>query len=516
MNSALKALLILQLPLLLLAPSCLQQEVERGVKTAEQYWADTGLGSQELEDLLSSENCDQNEQSFLACVNSVSQMAEKYGLVMLPDGGFRKLTVRDIEEKASEKKALSKWAAAYRSSNLQISFLAAWKSLDVLIPPAERSAAIAEGINGFLSVFKDPHTYIMPLALYEEVIAASENKNSNAGFVARKVGSELMVRKVLEKSPAEKAGLRKGDRIQVINGNKVSEMLPTKINDLVKMRNTERLGLKVRRGYQSKYLEIQRSESVFPSVASRILQGQRRVGILTIHKFSKGTCQMARKQLAQLKEQSLRGLLLDLRDNPGGQVDEAACVVNLFVPRGTLLFETRYLDASKPSDRYVAGRDMSYQGPLAVLVNSGSASASEIVAGALRDQNRAKLVGERTYGKGTFQDGRIWVPNPKIAFFQTEGLYYFPSGWTPQLSGLQPDVAVNFNAADDFREADLFWNPLVPVDTWSGLQALSWLTERECELDQIEDAALISEDPQMAKAQALLSCGEKNERHGSL
>jgi carboxyl-terminal processing protease len=237
--------------------------------------------------------------------------------------------------------------------------------------------------------------------------------------------------------------------------------------------------------------------------------------LLTIHKFSKDTCVLARQHVIGLMEQNIQGMLLDLRDNPGGQVEEAACVANLFLPRGTFLFETRYLEITRTSDRYVAEKDLLYKGPLAVLINSGSASASEIVAGVLRDQNRAKLVGERSYGKGSFQDGKIWGPNPKIALFETEGLYYFPSGWTPQLVGLQPDVQVNFNLAENVREEDLFLNPLVPVDSWTGPQTLSWLNEKQCESNPF-DGTTVVDDPQVEKAQALLSCGEKNGRNGSL
>jgi carboxyl-terminal processing protease len=154
-----------------------------------------------------------------------------------------------------------------------------------------------------------------------------------------------------------------------------------------------------------------------------------------------------------------------------------------------------------------------------VLINSGSASASEIVAGALKDQGRAKLIGEKTFGKGSFQDGRIWGPNGKIALFQTEGLYYFPSGWTPQLVGLEPDIVVDFNNTENSREQELFFNPIMPMDNWGGPQALSWLTERDCDVDStILRLDVVTEaDPQMKKAQAWLACdGEKNGRNGSL
>lgn len=514
MNRLPRAILILSLELILLVPTCLPQVEDRGQKSVDQYWAETGLGSGELESLLSPETCRESEQSFLACVNALSVMAERFGLALTSEGKFRSLTTRDIENKATEKKDLSPWVAVFESQSGQIPFQQAWKNLEAKARPGEKSALIAAGINGFLSVFKDPHTYIMPLALFEEVIASSESRNTSSGMIVKRVRSELVVRKVLEGSPAHSAGLKKGDRIVAMNGKKISELLPSATSEMVKMRSVERLSLQVLRGPEKKYFEILRSEKTYPSLVASMINGPRPVGVLTIHKFSKGLCALARNQLIGLKEQNIQGLLLDLRDNPGGQVEEAACVANLFIAKGTLLFETRYLDLSRTSDRYVAENEPIYKGPLAVLINSGSASAAEIVAGALRDQNRAKLVGERTYGKGSFQDGRIWGPNPKIALFQTEGLYYFPSGWTPQLVGLQPDVKVDFNVAENGREEDLFLNPLIPVDSWTGPQTLSWLNDRDCEA--APDLALTIDDPQILKAQAILNCGDKNDRNGSL
>lgn len=516
MNRLFKALLILNLQILLLVPTCVPSKVDRGQKTTEQYWTETGLGTKELETLLLDESCHNDKQSYLSCVNAIGQMAERYGLTLTLEGTLRPLKVQDIEDRASEKKDLLRWTSSYSDHSNKISFLKIWKNLETkYVKPFEKSSVVASGINGFLSIYKDPHTYILPLAMYEEIIANSESRNSNAGFVARRSNGELIVRKVLEGSPAAKAGVKKGDRILALNGEKIAELLPSKMNEILKMRNADRLGLKIIRNGKPQYLEVLKLETMYPSVASRMIQ---KIGLIVIHKFSKDVCQMARKHLVSLKEQDARGILLDLRDNPGGQVEEAACVTNLFVEQGVLLFETRYLDNSRPSDRYLTEDEPVYRGPLAVLINSGSASAAEIVAGSLREQNRAKLVGERSFGKGSFQDGRLWGPNPKIALFETEGFYYFPSGWTPQLVGLQPDIQVNFNLAENLREDEMFFNPLVPVDSWAGPQSLSWLTEKECanELSETFSIEQDADDPQLRKAQALLTCGEKNDRHGSL
>jgi carboxyl-terminal processing protease len=204
---------------------------------------------------------------------------------------------------------------------------------------------------------------------------------------------------------------------------------------------------------------------------------------------------------------------VDLRDNPGGQVEEAACILNLFVDKGQKLFETRYLDLTRKVDVYTAEQNALFRGPMAVLINSGSASASEIIAGSLKDLGRATLVGEKTFGKGTFQDGRLWGSHEKIAIFETEGMYYFPSGWSPQLVGIHPDIAVNFGGKILYREDELFFNPIIPKDLWTGPQSLAWLNQVQCPslMENWQDAssAILNYDPQVTKAQEWLNCKGK-------
>jgi carboxyl-terminal processing protease len=522
MTKWMKALLVLNLEILLLVPMCTQTKVDRGAKTADQYWAETGLGEKDFVALLTRENCDSSQQMFLACVNALSQAAERYQLALTLDGHFKKLGPEDVSERLTEKTALAKWSQVFSDKKkvARLSFLDLWQQLKATsIKPAQKSAVVAAGINGFLSIYKDPHTYILPLAMYEEVIANSESRNSSAGFIARRLADRLIVRKVLEGSPAAVAGLKKGDQIFSVNNEPVKMLLPSQLAEAFRMRHRSRLGLSVQREGKSQYIEILKFEKVYPSVTSKLLesgaQAESRVGLITLNKFGKGVCAQARQQLIGLIEQNISGVVIDLRDNPGGQVEEAACVINLFVNRGTYEFQTRYLDPKKTPDVYTAENEPIYKGPLAILINSGSASASEIVAGSLRDLGRARLVGERSFGKGSFQDGKIWALNSKIALFETEGLYYFPSGWTPQLVGLEPDIKVEFNDADGQREDALFHNPIMPLDNWSGPQSLAWLLEKDCSTSAVNLSASF-DDPQMQKAEALLSCGGNHDRHGSL
>lgn len=457
-------------------------------KSVDEYWKNSDLLETDLQSLLKDENCLSSQIKFLACVNSINTVADRLGLFLQENGEFRVLSGTDFDLRLTEKKGLEAWTDKFNSPEYSppFRFLELWDQLkqkmskDLSLLPA-----VAAGINGYLSVSEDPHTYIVPLAFYEDVLSQSDSNQFYLGFVARRTRSGAYIRKVFSKSPAARAGLRKGDRVQRMNGLQVNRLQASTYSEMIRGQSRDRLLLEIERTEKGqkvlKTLEILKGNFEFSSVESRVVNLGRSLGHLTIHKFGKDTCHLAKKHLISLIEQSVEGVLLDLRDNPGGQVDESACVLNLFVEQGSLLFETRYLDANMQGESYLATEPAIYRGPLAVLINAGSASASEIVAGVIKDLGRGTLVGERSFGKGSFQDGTIWRSHSRVALFRTKGFYYFPSGWTPQLVGLEPDiVAGNSNESETLREKDLYFTPLRPRDLWSGPQTLTWLFQNKC------------------------------------
>jgi carboxyl-terminal processing protease len=511
-----KCLLVAALEIVLLAPMLLSTKIDRGNKSIDDYWAETDLSSTELDALLDNKICYADRLSYLACVNSVSQMAERFNKVLSENGDLRPMTRADIEQRLNEKKDLTRWASRWDQGQIlkHPTFLDIWHTIESqYVTRTQHTSVVANGLNGYLSIAKDPHSYVIPLDFYEEMIARSDSKQTNLGFIARRNKDYAVIRKVFEKSPAEKAGLHKGDHILRINGIDVGAMLPNQFSDLIKLKDGDRLSVLIERWKESKrsekYFEIVKSDYVTPNVTSQMIEGSRRLGLLTINKFAKDTCSETLTHLTELVESGSSGIMMDLRDNPGGQVEEAACILNLFLDKGTRLFETRYMDPVRPVDKYVAEKKPHYKGPLVVLINSGSASASEIVAGVLKDVGRATLIGERSFGKGTFQDGRLWGSHAKIAVFETEGMYYFPSGWTPQLVGIEPDISVEFSDSSAHREEELFYNPIVPRDIWTGPQTLTWIQLMQC-----QDSAMLwrdlgernGDDPQVVKAREWLNC----------
>jgi carboxyl-terminal processing protease len=511
--------LISSLMILLALPYFFNKKTPIERKSTDRYWAESGLVLTDIQDLISNGNCLQSEKHYLSCASAVNAIAEKKDSLVTTDGDIRLMTDSDVANRLTEKLKLSGWKKAFNDKQL-ISFEDVFLRLsEKNMVSSKDSLAIAAGINAYLSVFKDPHTYIIPLALYEEVISANESKHPTLGILFRREPDALIIKKVYEGSSAAMAGLKKADRITAINSEAVSTLLPSKINDVIKMKSNDRMFLTVLRADKKIKIEVIKTDKIFPSVRSKILsRSNRNVGLITVNKFSKGVCDEMRTHIIDLQQQNIAGLIVDMRDNPGGQVDEAACVINLFVKKGRLLFETRYLNEDRFPDKYFSDRKPLYTGSLAVLINSGSASASEIVAGSLRDHKRATLIGERTFGKGTFQDGRIWKANPKIAIFETGGFYYFPSGWTPQLVGIEPDITVAFANTESLREEDQYLYPVIPMDIAFTPNNIDWLITKNCDIsiDFASDNGLNIDDPQINQAHDWLQCGDGNVRNGSL
>lgn len=490
------------------------QKKDYGIKAIEDYWIESGLRFTALTDLVNNENCSSNDRSYLACVNAISYILEKRGLALEFDGSFRKFN-RPLNW--NEKLRLTPWTDKILSEKPDLNFTAILAELRQRhLSTSEATPLIALGINAYYSVARDPHSYIIPLKYYDEVLSRTDTRFQNLGLITSRKEASILIRKVINPSPAFSAGLRRGDEITELNGEEVRNLDSSDVADILRMKDRDQINFKITRKSSTLRINVPRSDELVSPVFSKILNRTTSIGVVAIHRFSKGVCERTKAKIADFSEGQMKGIMLDLRDNPGGQVDEAACVISLFVPKNQLLFETRYLDSGKEPDQYFSKEDPVYLGPLAVLINGGSASASEIVAGSLRDLGRAKLVGEKSFGKGSFQDGRIWTSNSNVAVFETAGLYYFPSGWTPQLVGLTPDLEVKDTLSPSDREEDLYFNPLRPSGLWTGPQSVGFLEGIECLAQYKAGLGSVVDDDQLSQAEELLNCQSSASRNGAL
>lgn len=484
-----------------------------GVSTSDEYWAETGLAAEALAELLEEESCHSSERSFLACINALRVIAQKQGFRMTPSGTLQSLDKSAVQS-LTEKEALEPWQRYFsvKSDKTIFPFKKVWKRLQEEIRPEKMSAAVGLGINGFLSISRDPHTYLLPAKMYSEVVAKANPKSLSIGVVIGQADGQYFIKKVIERSSAEIAGLRKGDVLFSVNGQEAKSLGVQELGELLRGEEGSVLSLGILRNSEIKSFHIVRTPQTLPTVSSQVIEGLKPVGLLTINKFAIGACQEAREQLQSLKLQNIRGLLLDLRDNPGGQMEEATCVAGLFLGPGRKIYQIKPLDLEAEEEASYSSDEQEYGGAVAVLINAGSASASEIVAGALQDYGRAVLVGERSFGKGSFQEGELWSQNDKIALFETKGFYYLPSGRTPQMVGLEPDVKVRFIDSMALRETDQFKYPLQAPLLGSPAELVSDIQSELAMCFNFDSDFLPANDPEIKEAHRVVSCETVAER----
>ena len=276
--------------------------------------------------------------------------------------------------------------------------------------------------------------------------------------LGKDANGNLQVIAPIDGFPAAKAGLRAQDLIAEINGTKTTGMTVDAAVSAIRGPKGSEVTLQIVRGDQVLTIKITRDDIKVPSVNSKILDGN--IGYLQISQFSDDTDELAQKAAISFKQAGVKGIVLDLRDNPGGLVDAAVDVSNMWVPEGKVILQEKRGDTVLKT--YKAVNDNIFRGiPTAVLVNEGSASASEITAGALHDNDVARIFGVKSYGKGSVQSvlGLSGGAELKV----TVAKWYRPDGQNIDKKGITPDQIVpmtedNYkNHQDPQQDAAVTW-----------------------------------------------------------
>jgi carboxyl-terminal processing protease len=296
---------------------------------------------------------------------------------------------------------------------------------------------MGKALRGMVSGL-DPHSAFLDSEEYEELRVATQGNYSGIGIEVSLEDGFVVVVAPFEGSPAERAGIQAGDAIIAIDGKVLDT---TSLADaLARMRGEP--GTPVRVTIEREDVEepityaMQRAAVLVHSVRAELLAPGE--GYLRISQFSETTGSEVEAAIAKLKARGpLKGLVLDLRNNPGGVLEAGIEVADAFLERGVIVSADGRTDESRFSVDAEPG-DLLGGAPIVVLVNGGSASASEIVAGALRDHHRATLVGRTTFGKGTVQT--VLPLSDGQALKLTTSRYYTPSGASIQGKGLRPDL----------------------------------------------------------------------------
>ena len=310
-----------------------------------------------------------------------------------------------------------------------------------------QSESMDSAINGLLQSL-DPYSAYMSPKILEQMQTETSGEFGGLGI---EVGMEAGVVKVIspiDDTPASKAGLKAGDYIVKINNIQVQGKSLAEAVDLMRGPVGSGIELTVRRRGEKKALtfNIVREIIEIQSVKSEILENN--IGYIRLTSFNENSSDQIEKQIKKLKKnESVNAFILDLRNNPGGLLSQAITISDFFLDNGEIV-STKSRKKSENRKWFAKKGDITDGKTLLVLINYCSASASEIVAGALKDHKRAIIVGENSYGKGSVQS--IIPLKNKGAIRLTVAKYYLPSGKSISEVGVRPDIEINEDG-DDFK-----------------------------------------------------------------
>ncbi|HZC80124.1 MAG TPA: S41 family peptidase, partial [Nitrospiraceae bacterium] len=292
-------------------------------------------------------------------------------------------------------------------------------------------------IRGMLSTL-DPHSAYMTADMYKEMQVETKGEFGGVGIQIGVKENRLAVIAPIEGTPAYRAGVKSGDFITKVNDETTKDL--TLMDAVQKMRGPKgsKVNLTIRREGTPDPLQftLVRDTIKIESVKSKVLDN---IGYVRLTQFQESTGRDLSKVLKQFKDQKLQSTILDLRNNPGGLLTSAVEVSEQFLPGGKLVVYTKGRESKK--DEWISkGKDQMDDSPMIVLVNEGSASASEIVAGALQDYGRAVIVGTTSFGKGSVQT--ILPLGDGSGLRLTTAKYYTPKGRSIQSTGITPDIVV--------------------------------------------------------------------------
>ena len=310
-----------------------------------------------------------------------------------------------------------------------------------------QSESMDSAINGLLQSL-DPYSAYMSPEIFQEMQTETSGEFGGLGIEVSMEAGVVKVISPIDDTPASKAGIKAGDYIVKINNIQVQGKSLSEAVDLMRGPVGSEIELTVRRRGVKKALTFNITREIIEvqSVKSDLLDND--IGYIRLTSFNDNSSQQIKKQIKKLKKnKNLKAFILDLRNNPGGLLSQAIKISDFFLENGEIV-STKSRKKSENKRWFAKKGDITDGKTLLVLINYGSASASEIVAGALKDHKRAIILGESSYGKGSVQS--IIPLKNKGAIRLTVAKYYLPSGDSISEVGVRPDIEVN-EEGDNFR-----------------------------------------------------------------
>ena len=314
---------------------------------------------------------------------------------------------------------------------------------------------VESAINGMLTSL-DPHSSYMDPKSYRDMQVQTRGEFGGLGIEVTQEEGLVKVVTPIDDTPASRAGIMAGDLISAIDGEAVLGLTLNQAVDKMRGPVNTAVKLTVLRGSQKEPREVKLTRAVIQIKSVRSRQEGEDIGYIRITQFSEQTFDGVKQALQKFQQDmpgdKLKGYVLDLRNNPGGLLDQSVSVSNAFLEKGEIV-STRGRNADETQRYNARPGDISKGKPVIVLINGGSASASEIVAGALQDHKRATILGTRSFGKGSVQT-IIPLGQNNGALRLTTARYYTPSGRSIQAKGIDPDIQILQDVPDELKGKD--------------------------------------------------------------
>lgn len=312
---------------------------------------------------------------------------------------------------------------------------------------ADNKVLFDGAIEGMVHALDDPYSVYLDKEDFTKLSEMTEGSFGGIGIVFGKRGDDYVVISALADHPGALAGIKSGDIILAVDGTETAKMNMTDVADKIRGKQGTEVVLRLRtKDGEEKEVKVVRKDIKAPSVGGQILPNTK-IGYIRITVFNEATGEDFKKTYEKLQAEGMEATILDLRGNPGGILDDGVAVAGMLVPKGPIVSLVY-----KNGDKYVENSSLEQvKYPLAVLVDHGTASAAEIVAGAVKDTKAGKLFGVKTFGKGSVQG--VYRIDNDTAVKITTARYYTPSGVSIHNVGIEPDVKIELpdNAVTDVQ-----------------------------------------------------------------
>lgn len=443
------------------------------------YWKTTNLSFNIVEEhYINDKNCLRDERRFLGCIEALNYLArwqsEKEPVIVLSSrhlvnendvldrvGDFviakdrqaldaQSQKTKDYEKYRTRKQFEKMWGETWLEvfklrKKSQLPIVRVYQYLVQRVDANLEPMVAGSAVNAYLASAVDPHTQLSPsIELSEKYESADQNYVGIGVILTKNEDGYLKILEVVDGGPADQAGLKTRDIIVKIDDKELQNLSQDDSLELVRGKEGSRVLLTVRRGSQKLELEVRRAPVKVANVRVKTVDlfGSNKAGYIKVRQFAgKTTCaEFSSALLGFQGNPDVKGLVVDLRGNPGGLVSTVSCMLDAFLPKGKIVLSVHdpvtnaMKDAELTRDDYVI-----FNKSLVVLVDGYSASASEVFAGAVQDHQLGFVVGARTFGKGTVQRVRSYLVYHGVSISETIGRFHLPSGRTNQLVGVSPD-----------------------------------------------------------------------------